>query len=247
MVRSPNLNPVRSCLGCGRRAPQNELLRVFVGEAGLLDADPDRRRGGRGAYLCWKVECVWEARKKNRFSRTLRKRGGHPLEEAGFAERVAERLSERMLRRLHTARRAGAALPYPVAEGAAPIRFEDVRAVVQPDGAGVPEGLTGVTLVPGGARERLALAMQSPSLTHALVLDGELARELTGLAHVRADFLRTPPIRPQGRPARAGEASARVANKTGPQDPNGAEPRGSGGGRGGSGQAPKQSERIGAA
>ena len=244
MIRSPNVNPVRSCLGCGRRAPQNELLRVFVSDTGVVDADPDRRRFGRGAYLCWKVECVWEARKKNRFSRALHKRTGPGLDDAGLSDRIAERLRERMLRRLHTARRAGAAMPYPMS-AAQPLTCapEDVRAVVVPDGAEVPAGLTGTLVVAGGSRERLALALQSPQATHALLLDGALARELAGLAQVREDFLRTPPIRPQGRSARAGEAK-----KTGMfGDSAGGEPRGPHGGQGGPGQAPKQSVRVGAA
>ena len=42
--------PVRTCVGCGARAPQRALRRFVAGPAGLrLDG---RRRGpGRGAYL----------------------------------------------------------------------------------------------------------------------------------------------------------------------------------------------------
>ena len=49
--------PVRSCCGCGQRAPQREMLR-FVAAGDKLELDAGRRLPGRGAYLhssetCW--------------------------------------------------------------------------------------------------------------------------------------------------------------------------------------------------
>jgi predicted RNA-binding protein YlxR (DUF448 family) len=44
------LAPIRTCVGCGERAPQGVLLRVVATPAGLR-ADPLRRVPGRGAYL----------------------------------------------------------------------------------------------------------------------------------------------------------------------------------------------------
>jgi predicted RNA-binding protein YlxR (DUF448 family) len=49
--------PVRSCVGCGERAPQAELVRV-VWRDGRLAADPRRRAGGRGAYLHRDATCA---------------------------------------------------------------------------------------------------------------------------------------------------------------------------------------------
>lgn len=48
---------VRTCVGCGKRAPQASLSR-FVARDGQLTPDVDRRQTGRGAYLhsqstCW--------------------------------------------------------------------------------------------------------------------------------------------------------------------------------------------------
>lgn len=48
---------VRTCVGCGARAPQASLSR-FVARDGQLTLDVDRRQVGRGAYLhaqatCW--------------------------------------------------------------------------------------------------------------------------------------------------------------------------------------------------
>jgi predicted RNA-binding protein YlxR (DUF448 family) len=56
--------PLRSCVGCGQRAPKSELIRFVYGHAGL-EADPTGNRAGRGAYLhrdlaCWQA---FEARK----------------------------------------------------------------------------------------------------------------------------------------------------------------------------------------
>jgi predicted RNA-binding protein YlxR (DUF448 family) len=49
--------PVRTCVGCGARSPQGELIR-FVAVASALALDERRRLPGRGAYLhpqpgCW--------------------------------------------------------------------------------------------------------------------------------------------------------------------------------------------------
>ena len=61
--------PIRSCVGCGRKAPQRELLR-FVAEGGRLV--PGRGRAGRGAYTCRRLSCFERARTRRAFSRTLR-------------------------------------------------------------------------------------------------------------------------------------------------------------------------------
>jgi len=49
--------PLRTCVGCGARAPQSALVR-FTATAAGLHADVGRRAAGRGAYLhsaptCW--------------------------------------------------------------------------------------------------------------------------------------------------------------------------------------------------
>jgi len=48
--------PVRTCVGCGGRAPQRALLRFAGGPAGLR-LDRRRRAPGRGAYLHASPEC----------------------------------------------------------------------------------------------------------------------------------------------------------------------------------------------
>ena len=61
--------PVRSCVGCGRKAPQGELLR-FVAKDGRLAVGVDEP--GRGAYTCHRLSCFERAVTRRAFNRTLR-------------------------------------------------------------------------------------------------------------------------------------------------------------------------------
>lgn len=61
--------PVRSCVGCGRKAPQSELLR-FVADDGILVTG--QGRPGRGAYTCRRLSCFERAVSGRAFNRTLR-------------------------------------------------------------------------------------------------------------------------------------------------------------------------------
>lgn len=60
---------VRTCVGCGRRAPKGELLR-FVARDGVVV--PGAGDVGRGAYTCARRACFERAASKHAFSRTLR-------------------------------------------------------------------------------------------------------------------------------------------------------------------------------
>jgi len=63
------LSPVRTCAGCGRKAPQQELLR-FVARDGALEASS--KGPGRGAYTCRRLACFERARASRAFNRTLK-------------------------------------------------------------------------------------------------------------------------------------------------------------------------------
>lgn len=58
MIR-PSSVPIRSCMGCGERAPQAELLCVTTSPAGALQLVEQRRRTGRTGYLHDRLGC-WE-------------------------------------------------------------------------------------------------------------------------------------------------------------------------------------------
>jgi predicted RNA-binding protein YlxR (DUF448 family) len=51
--------PIRSCSGCGERAPQRELLCLSISPGGGLRMVDRRRRTGRTAYLHDRPAC-WE-------------------------------------------------------------------------------------------------------------------------------------------------------------------------------------------
>jgi predicted RNA-binding protein YlxR (DUF448 family) len=61
--------PVRTCAGCGRKAPQAELVR-FVAREGVLT--PGAEAQGRGVYTCRRLECFERAASNRGFARTLR-------------------------------------------------------------------------------------------------------------------------------------------------------------------------------
>jgi predicted RNA-binding protein YlxR (DUF448 family) len=61
-------SPVRTCVACGRKSSQGELLRLAL-DQGRVEPDPRRRLPGRGAYICPRRECaqrLWRGRGKGR-------------------------------------------------------------------------------------------------------------------------------------------------------------------------------------
>ena len=62
-------SPERTCAGCGRKAPQLELVRY-----GVIDGRLERGRAiqGRGVYTCRKLACFERALASRSFNRVLR-------------------------------------------------------------------------------------------------------------------------------------------------------------------------------
>jgi uncharacterized protein len=75
--------PQRTCVGCGRKAPQNELIR-FTARGGILVVDEEPPRSGRGAYTCRRLSCFERATARRAFSRTLRRTVTVPLSLKAF-------------------------------------------------------------------------------------------------------------------------------------------------------------------
>jgi predicted RNA-binding protein YlxR (DUF448 family) len=68
--------PVRTCVGCRRRRPRPELVRLAVGATGAVILDVPARAPGRGAYLCRDQgpACLRAALRRRGLSRSLRVR-----------------------------------------------------------------------------------------------------------------------------------------------------------------------------
>jgi predicted RNA-binding protein YlxR (DUF448 family) len=66
-------------VGCGRKAPQQELVR-FAAPTGVLELDAVRRLPGRGAYTCRRPSCFERAEARRAFSRTLRQTVTIPID-----------------------------------------------------------------------------------------------------------------------------------------------------------------------
>jgi uncharacterized protein len=67
--------PERTCVGCGRKAPQSELLRFTVQAGALAPAPSDLGRStpGRGAYTCRRLACFERAVARRSFVRVLKR------------------------------------------------------------------------------------------------------------------------------------------------------------------------------
>ena len=63
--------PIRTCAGCGRKAPQAELVRFVEREGRLTSAA--RGATGRGVYTCRRLACFERAASRRAFARTLRR------------------------------------------------------------------------------------------------------------------------------------------------------------------------------
>jgi uncharacterized protein len=64
------VSPVRTCAGCGRKAPQAELIRFAAADGTLARG---RALPGRGAYTCRRLACFERAVTRRAFNRVLRR------------------------------------------------------------------------------------------------------------------------------------------------------------------------------
>jgi predicted RNA-binding protein YlxR (DUF448 family) len=85
--------PVRTCIGCRKRATKRELLRVTAGSDAsghpVVVPDPDGTAPGRGAHLHPVPECYDLAVRRKAFTRALR--AGIGLSATPVGEYLASR------------------------------------------------------------------------------------------------------------------------------------------------------------
>ena len=118
--------PVRTCVGCRKRAPVNDLLRVVV-RSGALVPDPRRRLPGRGASVHPSPECLHAAERRRAFVRALRLPGGGgaPLEAGPLRDHVLGTSSE--VPRGHGPGRAAVETEFQGRTGTRPVRMSTGR------------------------------------------------------------------------------------------------------------------------
>lgn len=64
--------PIRKCVGCQKRRPKQELIRIVRNKEGQVSLDKTGKKPGRGAYICPEIDCLEKAFQKNRLEKVLR-------------------------------------------------------------------------------------------------------------------------------------------------------------------------------
>ena len=67
----PRHIPQRSCIVCSLKTDKRNLFRIVRAPDGSIEADPDGRLPGRGAYLCRSDDCWERALAGGRLARSL--------------------------------------------------------------------------------------------------------------------------------------------------------------------------------
>lgn len=92
LIRGAKHEPVRMCVGCGKRGSARELIRLvarpLAHNSYELVVDTARRLPGRGVWLHHDEQCAHMATRRNAFSRGLRVSG--KLETVGALQTVGD-------------------------------------------------------------------------------------------------------------------------------------------------------------
>ena len=91
MPAKPRKTPMRMCVGCREMKPKKELIRAVRSPTGEVSLDPTGKKAGRGAYVCYNVECLKRALKQRQLDRAL---------EAHLDEAANQQLTDTMQRLL---------------------------------------------------------------------------------------------------------------------------------------------------
>lgn len=59
------------CAACRTMRPQNELIRI-VCSSNIAELDIEKKKFGRGAYICRNAQCIKKAAKKNVLAKHLK-------------------------------------------------------------------------------------------------------------------------------------------------------------------------------
>jgi len=71
-MTQPERNPQRTCVACGAKKDQSQLIRIVMGADNTLVIGGSRRTPGRGAYICPSRQCWERTLKGTRLEHALR-------------------------------------------------------------------------------------------------------------------------------------------------------------------------------
>ena len=63
--------PQRTCTVCRKQKNKNELLRIVKNKENIIKVDENGKEPGRGAYICYDMECLEKAKKSKRLEKDL--------------------------------------------------------------------------------------------------------------------------------------------------------------------------------
>ena len=63
--------PQRTCSVCRTQKNKSELLRVVKNKDNIINIDETGKQSGRGAYICYDIECLEKAKKSKRLEKAL--------------------------------------------------------------------------------------------------------------------------------------------------------------------------------
>ena len=63
--------PQRSCVICRTQKNKNELLRIVKNKENIVRIDEKGKESGRGAYICYNMDCLEKAKKTKKLEKSL--------------------------------------------------------------------------------------------------------------------------------------------------------------------------------
>lgn len=64
--------PLRQCVGCREMKTKREMIRVIKTPEDEISLDRSGKMNGRGAYLCFNLDCLRKARRSRALERSLK-------------------------------------------------------------------------------------------------------------------------------------------------------------------------------
>lgn len=63
--------PQRTCSVCRTQKNKNELLRIVKNKDNIIKVDETGKQQGRGAYICYDIDCLKKAQKSKKLEQAL--------------------------------------------------------------------------------------------------------------------------------------------------------------------------------